>query len=99
MAHVTHLNKSGAGMASNTACGRNIMRSPLSTNWEGFKALGSNLRCAKCEASKTFEFLTRNDSKTTEAASEWVPMEDPNAWIKSDAELIARNLAKRQAKK
>jgi hypothetical protein len=32
-----HLNKSGSGMALRTACGRNILSTPMSCDWEGFK--------------------------------------------------------------
>lgn len=63
MTHVTHLNKSGAGMASKTACGRNILRTPLSTNWSEFKQEPSQYRCVKCVESKQFELNTKVDAK------------------------------------
>ena len=47
-----HLNKSGSGMAARTACGRNILRTPLSTTWAEFKDLPEEQKCAKCAASK-----------------------------------------------
>ena len=47
-----HLNKSGSGMAARTACGRNILRTPLSTSWAEFKATPADQRCAKCAESK-----------------------------------------------
>lgn len=64
MAHrQMHLNKSGAGMAARTACGRNILRTPMSTNWEGFKAEAAEYRCIKCAASKQAELNTRRDAQ------------------------------------
>ena len=62
---VVHLNKNGSGMASRTACGRNILRTPLSTNWEEFKT--EPHQCAKCAASKQFEVNTKMDAKKAEA--------------------------------
>lgn len=52
MSRQMHLNKSGNGMAVRTACGRNILRTPLSANWEDFKAMPEGQKCAKCAASK-----------------------------------------------
>lgn len=46
-----HLNKGGVGMASKTACGRNILRTPISTNWAGFLAEPADYRCIKCATS------------------------------------------------
>lgn len=77
--HQMHLNKSGSGMSSKTACGRNVLRTPMSANWEDFKVEGH--RCAKCEQSKQFELNTRAD------LTKWVP-EDPDAWKKSDDALM-----------
>jgi hypothetical protein len=61
--HVTHLNKSGTGMASKTACGRSILRTPLSLNWTGFKQEPIQFRCVKCVASKQFEVNTKMDAR------------------------------------
>ena len=47
-----HLHRSGSGMSSRTACGRNILRTPLSCCWAGFKALPVAQQCEKCAASK-----------------------------------------------
>jgi hypothetical protein len=58
---VTHLNKSGSGMSSKTACGRNILRTPFSVNWDSFKREPSQYRCVKCSNSKHFEFNTKSD--------------------------------------
>jgi len=58
---VTHLNKSGAGMASKTACGRNILRTPISVNWAGFKQEPTEYRCIKCASSKQFELNSKMD--------------------------------------
>jgi hypothetical protein len=63
MAHVTHLNKSGEGWASKTACGRNMLRTPFSANWNDFKQSPTQYRCVKCVASKQFELNTRVDAK------------------------------------
>ena len=58
---VTHLNKSGTGMESKTACGRNILRTPISVNWAGFKQEPTEYRCIKCSSSKQFEVNTKMD--------------------------------------
>lgn len=60
---VTHLHKSGSGMASKTACGRSILRTPLSVNWTEFKNEPTQYRCVKCSSSKQFEVNTRSDAK------------------------------------
>ena len=60
---VLHLNKSGSGMASRTACGRNILRTPLSSDWKTFKQEKPMYRCIKCEQSKQFEVNCRMDAK------------------------------------
>lgn len=39
-------------MAAHTACGRNILRTPMSCNWEGFKATPKDQQCVKCAGSK-----------------------------------------------
>ena len=84
MAHQLHLNKSGAGMAARTACGRNILRTPLSANWEDFKV--STYQCIKCADSRQAELNTRRD------ADLWIP-EAPDAWMAADAALIAKRRA------
>lgn len=58
---VTHLNKGPAGMASMTACGRNILRTPISVNWNDFKQEAVQHRCIKCAASKQFSVNSRMD--------------------------------------
>ena len=58
-----HLNKSGLGMASMTACGRNILRTPLSVNWTDYKAEPLQYRCTKCESSKQTEVNARMDTR------------------------------------
>jgi hypothetical protein len=60
---VTHLNKSGSGFTSKTACGRNILRTPISLNWTDYKIEPVQYRCIKCEASKQAEVNTRMDAK------------------------------------
>jgi hypothetical protein len=85
MALQMHLHSTGGGMASKTACGRNILRTPMSTSWAGFKA--ETDRCEKCEQSKLFAFLTRKD------ADQWVPVENPDAWKAADDALIAARRA------
>ena len=57
-----HLNKSGSGMASMTACGRNILRTPLSTSWAEFKNLPEHQKCEKCAASRQAALNTRRDA-------------------------------------
>lgn len=64
MAHrQMHLNKNGGGMAAKTACGRNILRTPMSTSWVEFNAEPAAYRCVKCEFSKHADFLRRQDAK------------------------------------
>ena len=65
---VTHLNKSGTSMASKTACGRNILRTPISVNWSEFKAEPSQYRCIKCADSKQFAVNTKMDARKALAA-------------------------------
>jgi hypothetical protein len=67
---VTHLNKSGSGMASKTACGRNILRTPISVNWAGFKQEPKEYRCIKCASSKQFEVNAKMDAKKANSAFE-----------------------------
>ena len=57
MTRVMHLQKGGNGMSSRTACGRNILRTPMSTNWNEFK--NDSNKCAKCAASKQAELNSR----------------------------------------
>jgi hypothetical protein len=64
---VTHLNKSGTGWSSTTACGRNLLRTPISTNWSEFKQEPVQFRCIKCVTSKQFEFNTKMDAKKVTA--------------------------------
>jgi hypothetical protein len=63
MAHQMHLDKGLAGMAARTACGRNILHTPMSTDWENFKMEAHAYRCIKCVASKQFEVNTRMDAR------------------------------------
>jgi hypothetical protein len=65
MSRQMHLNKGGAGWASRTACGRNLLRTPMSVNWEDFKREVPDYRCAKCVASKQFEFNLKMDARKT----------------------------------
>lgn len=60
---VTHLHKSGSGMASKTACGRNVLRTPFSVDWQAFKEEPIQYRCIKCVNSKQVEVNTRSDAK------------------------------------
>lgn len=84
MSHQMHLNKSGSGMASKTACGRNILRTPMSTDWNGFKNLPTEHQCAKCAASKQAELNAKRD------ADKWEP-EAPDAWKQADDALVAKS--------
>jgi hypothetical protein len=85
MALQIHLHSTGSGMASKTAYGRNILRTPMSAPWADFK--NETERCAKCEQSKLFTFLLRRD------ADQWVPVEDQDAWKAADDALIAARRA------
>lgn len=85
MAYMMHLDKSGSGMASRTACGRNILRTPLSTNWAGFTGERKEYRC---ENSSFAAFMSKKNK------NEWVPVDDPDAWKKADDALIAAHKAK-----
>lgn len=58
-----HLTKSGSGMTAKSACGRNILQTPLSTSWDKFKALPEDQKCCKCSASKQASLNVRFDSK------------------------------------
>ena len=60
---VTHLNKSGTGWTSKTACGRSLLRTPMSLNWADFKQEPIQFRCVKCVTSKQFEVNTKMDAK------------------------------------
>ena len=70
-------------MASMTACGRNILRTPLSASWEDFKAERPEYRCIKCDCSKQAALNRRIDAEA------WVPVDDPEAWKAADDALIA----------
>jgi len=59
MSYQMHLIKSGSGWASKTACGRNILRTPMSVNWEDFKT--EEHKCIKCKTSKQAEVNTKMD--------------------------------------
>lgn len=58
-----HLDKSGTGMASKTACGRNILRTPISATWTEFKTEPLQYRCDKCSDSKQYLFNIRMDER------------------------------------
>ena len=82
------LHSGGSGMAAKTACGRNILRTPMSCGWEGFKLEPASRQCEKCAASKQAELNARRD------ADQWVP-EHPDAWKVADDALIAARRAQR----
>ena len=82
MSRQTHLNKSGSGFAAKTACGRNILRAPMSCGWAGFKLLPESLHCSKCADSKQASLNAKRD------ADLWVP-EDQEAWKAADDAVIA----------
>lgn len=56
-----HLNKSGRGMFAETACGRDILRTPLSVEWNEFKEEPNEYKCVKCAVSKQADLNTRKD--------------------------------------
>lgn len=90
MARVIHLNKSGSGMASKTACGRNILRTPMSADWAGFTGTKASQRCSLCDASSHAEFQRKQEEKASVDA--WEP-EHPDAWKAADDALIAARRA------
>lgn len=59
MSRQMHLDKGPVGMASRTACGRNILRTPMSTNWAEFQTEPVQFRCIRCNTSAQAEFLRR----------------------------------------
>lgn len=61
MSRQMHLDKGPKGMAARTACGRNILRTAMSTHWEGFKSEPIQYRCIKCAASKQAEVNAKMD--------------------------------------
>ena len=87
---VTHLNKSGFGMASETACGRNVVRTPISTNWADFKTLPESQQCEKCAASKQAALNAKAD------ANKWVP--EDRDYMEIDRARIAEIKAMRAAR-
>ena len=69
MTRQMHLNKSGSGMTSKTACGRNILRTPMSTDWADFLTEPVQFRCIKCNNSKQFEVNARADARKAAQAA------------------------------
>jgi hypothetical protein len=62
-----HLDKGPKGMAARTACGRSILRTPMSTDWVGFKSEPRQYQCTKCLASKQAELNARRDAQLAAA--------------------------------
>ena len=60
---VMHLDKSGSGWSFKTACGRNMLRTAMSSNWSDFKQEPVQFRCIKCVASKQFEVNVKMDDR------------------------------------
>ena len=58
-----HLHKGGLGMATRTACGRNILRAAIAAPWTEFKTEPEKYQCDLCAASKQAEFNARCDTK------------------------------------
>lgn len=54
-----HLNKGGTGFAFKTACGRNLLRTPMSTEYASFIALPQEQQCEKCRVSKQALFMAK----------------------------------------
>lgn len=63
MSRQMHLDKGPKGMAARTACGRSILRTPMSTDWKNFLAEPEQYRCIKCCASKQFAFNMKQMNK------------------------------------
>lgn len=97
MTRSLHLNKSGSGMASKTACGRNLLRTPMSGNWEEFIKQSKEVRCELCAASKFATLMMRRDMEQF-IAGDWEPVADPDAWKAADDALIAAYRARKAAK-
>ena len=55
-----HLDKNGTGMTSRTACGRNILRTPMSAKWAEFKQEKPEHQCDKCANSAHAAFYARS---------------------------------------
>jgi len=73
MSHQIHLSKSGSGWSSMTACGRNILRTPMSAEWSEYKQVPVEERCAKCEASKQAALNRKMDTKKGSIAEDGMP--------------------------
>lgn len=56
---VIHLNRSGSGIASKTACGRSIYNTPFSGDWEDFRNTTTFVQCEKCAASAYAKYQER----------------------------------------
>ena len=67
MARVMHLNKSGSGWSSKTACGRSMLRTPMAIGWEDFKTVSPEYQCENCKESQFFSFMIREDAKKNPA--------------------------------
>lgn len=48
-------------MFAMTACGRDILRTPLSVNWAEFKTEPPQFKCTLCEKSKQAIFNAKKD--------------------------------------
>lgn len=97
MSHQMHLKKSGSGMSSMTACGRNILRTPMALGWAGFSATPVAQRCAKCHASKHAAVNARMAKAKEVDFGDWEPVDDPEAAQAADDARIAAHRAKRAA--
>lgn len=107
MSRSMHLIQGGRGMGAKSACGRNVLRMPLGTDWEGFKATPIGMRCVKCAESKTAALNARRESQTVAAelakladgiaAGDWEP-EAPDAWKAADDALRAANKARKASR-
>ena len=58
-----HLTKSGSGFSFSTACGRNLIRTPVSVKWGEFKKLDAEMQCAKCANSRQVLVNLKHDAK------------------------------------
>ena len=57
----------------------------ISVRFDEFIEERPELQCDRCRSSKLFAFLDRK------SADQWIPADDPNAWIAADAALIAKH--------
>jgi hypothetical protein len=61
-----HLQRSGEGKAARTACGRDILRTPMSVKWMTFVTLPDSQVCMRCRTSAYVKLLQRQFLRSME---------------------------------